>query len=133
MRKLADSKKFICLIAIFSVFFCSFLGMGNGNVSVSDGTAPLNPVSYVSSDMNLDVVMNVEEISASSSQTAVIRQLSTRRNSAGLLVVYTLLNVILPALFFILFSLHNLCTYAESKSHRLIITFIHNKDGQKTA
>ena len=131
MRKLADSKKFICLIAIFSVFFCSFLGMGNGNVSVSDGTAPLNPVSYVSLDMNLDVVMNVEEISASSSQTAVIRQLSTRRSSASLLVVYTLLNVILPALFFILFSLHKLCTYAESKSHRLIITFIHNKDGQK--
>lgn len=133
MRKLAYSKKFICLIAIFSVFFCSFLGMGNGNVSVSDGTAPLNPVSYVSSDMNLDVVMNVEEISTSSSQAAMIRQLSTRRNSVSLLVVYTLLNVILPTLFFILFSLHNLCTYAESKSHRLIITFIHNKDGQKAA
>ena len=83
MRKLADSKKFICLIAIFSIFFCSFLGMGNGNVSVSDGTAPLNPVSYVSSDMNLEVVMNVEEISASSSQTAVIRQLSTRRSKIG--------------------------------------------------
>lgn len=133
MRKSAYSKKFICFIAILSVLFCSFLGMGNGNVSVSDGTAPLNPVSYVSSDMNLDVVMNVEEISTSSSQAAMIRQLSTRRSSVSLLVVYTLLNIILPTLFFILFSLHNLCTYAESESHRLIITFIHNKDGQKAA
>lgn len=132
LKKLIDiNKKYFAMIAFFSVLLCSFWGLEYDTVSHGTGSFPLNSDSYVSQVANLDEIISSEEISVSTSQAAFIRQLSTRKSSAGLFEIDSFVNDMLPTLYFVFLAFMSLYRNSSSSSHRFIIRYIHNKDGQK--
>ena len=123
--------KDLCSIILLSVVLCSFWGLGNSTISYGTDKNLYKQISCVSQETNVDEIIRSEEISVSTSQAAIVRQLSTRKSSVSLMVLYILLNAILATLLFFSYSFSGLYCYAASSSHRFIITYIHNKDGQK--
>ena len=125
--------KYLCSIILLSVVLCSFWGLGNSTISYGTDKNLYEQISCVSQGTNVDEIIRSEEISVSTSQAAIVRQLSTRKSSVSLMVLYILLNAILATLLFFSFSFSFSGLYycASSSSHRFIITYIHNKDGQK--
>ena len=123
--------KDLCSIILLSVVLCSFWGLGNSTISYGTDKNLYEQISCVSQETNVDEIIRSEEISVSTSQAAIVRQLSTRKSSVSLMVLYILLNAISATLLFFSFSFSGLYCCAYSSSHRFIITYIHNKDGQK--
>ena len=123
--------KDLCSIILLSVVLCSFWGLGNSTISYGTDKNLYEQINCVSQETNVDEIIRSEEISVSTSQAAIVRQLSTRKSSVSLMVLYILLNAISATLLFFSFSFSGLYCFASSSSHRFIITYIHNKDGQK--
>lgn len=123
--------KDLCSIILLSVVLCSFWGLGNSTISYGTDKNLYEQISCVSQETNVDEIIRSEEISVSTSQAAIVRQLSIRKSSVSLMVLYILLNAILATLLFFSYSFSGLYCCVSSSSHRFIITYIHNKDGQK--
>ena len=124
-------KKHLSIILVFLTILCSFVGFRNDNTLCSTNESPFEKNTYVTNETNLYEVIGPEEISGSTYHAAIIRQLSARKNAVSMLVIHILLDNMLPTLFLFVFFISSLYCYAQSSSHRFIINFIHNKDGQK--
>ena len=96
--------KDLCSIILLSVVLCSFWGLGNSTISYGTDKNLYEQISCVSQETNVDEIIRSEEISVSTSQAAIVRQLSTRKSSVSLMVLYILLNAISATLLFFSFS-----------------------------
>lgn len=123
--------KFISVLMFTVVFLCSFFGFGIDNNSYGNIDHPFRNNSYISLATNLDEIISSEEITAGVSQVTLFRQLSTRKNSVDSIVIYFINSCLTPTLFLAFLAFMNLYETVSNSSNRFIISFIHNKDGQK--
>lgn len=123
--------KFISVLMLTVVLVCSFCGYELDVTSYKDSDVPISNFSYVSKVSNLDEVISTEEITAGVSQAALIRQLSTRKNSVDSFAIY-FMSICLNSLLFLAFlAFLNLHDNQINSSDRFTIRYIHDKDGQK--
>lgn len=123
--------KFISVLMLTVVLLCSFYGFELDVTSYKDSDVPISNFSYVSKVSNLDEVISTEEITAGVSQAALIRQLSTRKNSVDSFAIY-FMSICLNSLLFLAFlAFLNLHDNHINSSDRFTIRYIHDKDGQK--
>lgn len=125
------NKKIISFIALLSVILCSFLGIEYDRLSGNMTDNSISQESYASSFTDMGEVVDAQEISPSTNQFALIRQLSSRRNGAGVFFVFGLSNLKLVVLYFSVLWYMNQHSNSASCSHRVIMCYIHNKDGKK--
>lgn len=123
--------KFISVLMLTVVLLSSFCGFGADFTSYKNSDVPMSNFSYVSKVSNLDEVISTEEITAGVSQVALIRLLSTRKNSVDSIAIY-FMSICLNSLLFLAFlTFLNLHDNQINSSDRFIIRYIHDKDGQK--
>lgn len=124
-------KKFSMFILI-SVLFCSVFGfyydlrvVRECNVLAPHGISVLQ-LSGVSE------FVNVEGISISQSQAAIIRQVFSRTGSRGTICTNIIDIILVPIISITRLAFLNLHRETFQKNHMFITDFIHNKDGKKS-
>lgn len=121
----------LCVLVFFSVWLCSFLGLGYCTQPYGSDYVPQGQSSFLSLATNPDEIICAGEESESTVYAVILRQHSTRRTGESSLRPVFLFKELTPALlilFFVFLSLHDNSFFS---SHTYIIRYIHDKDGQK--
>ena len=132
LRKiLGQNKKYSAVMAVIFVLICSFSGLDSDTSRYYSNGNPLSQSTLVSQVLDFAEILCTPETSVSASPAAFLRQLSSRKHSTGSFAVNAYVHCIPPVLavaFLFFIRLHRNCACS---THRCIIRYIHNKDGQK--
>lgn len=140
MYKSVCNKKFIALMMLLTVLLCSFLGieydMTGSKVSLIQSAPESNMSEHRTSASMDELVVHIIDNKNSvldeyTSETAIARQLSTKRSGVNTFRGLYIVVFILCALSLLFLTSIYLYSGRICCSQRYIIRYIHNKDGQK--
>lgn len=119
------------LLILFAILLYSFFGNTDDILAEYGGDSLLEQFCYVSLTTTFSDLECPDDSLYSISQAVFERQLRYQRKitefgNGGLYI-----ETILPVFLLIFLSIMNLCCFVRNSSHRFVIRFIHNKDGQK--
>lgn len=132
LRKiLGQNKKYFAVMAVIFVLICSFSGLDSDTPWYYANGNPPGQSTLVSQVLDFAEILCTPETSVSASPAAFLRQLSSRKHSTGSFAMNVYVPCIppVPAIVFLFFM--RLHRRSDCSSHRFIIRYIHNKDGQK--
>ena len=132
MRTRVESiKKFISSILSFAVIFCALFGFHYEVRGEEENTIPIACNSLSEQLPELTEILRSEEITSSALWAVFIKQSSTRKVTGALPGVSVLINTVVPVISVSFLSFLHLGTDRLEGSHRFIMEYIHQKDGQK--
>ena len=121
----------ISIFILITVLLCSVFGPSY-EVSMSrDTNVPVAHGIFTLHSSIISEIINVEEISDSTSQAAFLRQLYSRTSNYRYIWANITGIILAPVVLIALLAFLSLCTGNVKKTHRFIMDFIHKKDGKK--
>lgn len=121
----------VSIFVLIAILLCSVFGP-NYEVSMArDTKVPVAHGIFSLQFSSISEMINVEEISDSTSQAAFIRQLYSRTGNCRYIWANITGIILAPVVLIALLAFLNLCTDNVKKTHRFIMDFIHKKDGKK--
>jgi hypothetical protein len=126
-------RSFLSFIIFISLLFCALFGLQSESdfFGASKDISGHNP-GYTFNIDNLVELVNAEELTLSATHIALIRQNEAGKNNIKSFGMDFIANIVLLQLIFTTFFLYNVYFDNILDSHRCIINYIHNKDGQKS-
>lgn len=130
-KAISRNRKTLSCFVFFTILLYSFFGLRNDVVIEQDGDVSLGQCSFVSQTATVNEVVCSEKTLRSSSQTVLQRQLKFQKKSANFDNGSVFIQIMLPTFLGFFLSIMSLYYCIINSSHRFVIQFIHNKDGQK--
>lgn len=130
-KAISRNRKTLSWFVFFTILLYSFFGLRNDVVIEQGGDVSLGQCSFVSQTATVNEVVCSEKTLRSSSQTVLQRQFKFQKKSANFDNGSVFIQIMLPTFLGFFLSIMSLYYCIINSSHRFVIQFIHNKDGQK--
>lgn len=130
-RIINHNRKKCSFIVILSIVLFSFFGLNFEVVHDKNADAPLNQYYIDAQITSVNEFVCSEEALQSATRTVLQRQVKLQKKSAGCNAGCLFYSSEMPTFYRRFKSILGLHYFISNCSHRFVIRFIHNKDGQK--
>ena len=125
-------RRYLSCFLLFAIALFSYVGYKPENTAgYNDATAQLEQYSFVSCVEVYNEITVAKKTIQSSSQTALQRQPKIQRRGVGFCDGQVIALISTPTFFSQILLVLNLCIFVHNSSHRFVLRYIHDKDGQK--
>lgn len=124
-------KHILSCVLIFAILSCSFWGIRDTLTVFGNSSLSSSHNNYAVNTSDLSEFICSEEISPSASQASLVRLFSLRKHQTDTVGFYFSVFLYPFIAYLISLAFLSLCHNSDNYSHRFIMKYIHNKDGQK--
>lgn len=128
-KLLYNRKKYSVIILSFVIL--SLFGAKIDFSMVGSADTPISQSCFDAQELPVNEIVCAQSFLHSTAQSVLQRQTKLQKKTVGCNVEFLFAAIDLPAFFVISISILSLYYFISNCSHRFVLRFIHNKDGQK--